>query len=113
MQQEISGSEPSDPSPEEPSGRRRFGWLFGRGTPAEPDPLKNAHSIHALKSIRVDDVAVPRADIRAIEIGLPLSKMIKEFKDSGYSRLPVYEESLDNPLGLLHLKDLALKYGFN
>ena len=114
MQQKLSGSEPSDPSPEEPSGRRRFGWLFGRGTPAEPELSKNEqHSIHALRSIRVDDVAVPRADIRALEFGLPMSKMIKEFKDSGYSRLPVYDESLDNPLGLLHLKDLALKYGFN
>jgi len=35
------------------------------------------------------------------------------FKDSGYSRLPVFKEQLDNPVGFIHLKDLALKYGFN
>jgi hemolysin (HlyC) family protein len=66
-----------------------------------------------LSGIRVDDVAVPRADIIAISNDLKLEDLVKIFKDSGYSRLPVFNDTLDNPEGLLHLKDLALKYGFN
>ncbi len=66
-----------------------------------------------LSDLRVDDVAVPRADIIAIPNDLKLDELLKVFKDSGYSRLPVYNDALDTPEGLLHLKDLALKYGFN
>ena len=42
-----------------------------------------------------------------------LEELLKVFKESGYSRLPVYNDALDAPQGLLHLKDLALEYGFN
>ena len=35
------------------------------------------------------------------------------FRESGYSRIPVYGETLDNPLGLVHMKDVALAYGFS
>jgi magnesium and cobalt transporter len=44
---------------------------------------------------------------------MKLEELLKVFKDSGHSRLPVYKDTQDNPQGLLHLKDLALKYGFN
>ncbi len=72
-----------------------------------------ASGLKILSSIRVDDVAVPRADIIAVPVGMKLESLIKVFRDNGYSRLPVYTDTLDNPQGLLHLKDLALKYGFN
>ena len=39
--------------------------------------------------------------------------MVKVFRDSGMTRLPVYEGTLDSPLGLVHLKDVALRFGFN
>jgi magnesium and cobalt transporter len=39
--------------------------------------------------------------------------LVDVFRDSGMTRLPVYEGTLDSPLGLVHLKDVALRFGFN
>jgi len=66
-----------------------------------------------LHSKRVEDVAVPRADIVAVAVDIELADLIKVFRESGLTRLPVYTETLDNPTGMVHLKDLALKHGFN
>ncbi len=77
------------------------------------DKLSAVSGLKILSDLRVDDVAVPRADIISVQNDLELDELLKVFKDSGYSRLPVYNEALDTPEGLLHLKDLALKYGFN
>ena len=66
-----------------------------------------------LNSMRLEDVAIPRADITSIAEDISLTDLVLVFKDSGYSRLPVFKEQLDNPVGFIHLKDLALKYGFN
>jgi len=38
---------------------------------------------------------------------------VQVFRESGYTRLPVYEGTMDTPVGLVHLKDIALTYGFN
>lgn len=66
-----------------------------------------------LQRMRVEDVAVPKAEIVALGHDTSLADIVQEFRDSGYSRIPVYEDTLDKPLGLLLLKDLALQYGFN
>ena len=69
--------------------------------------------VSKLKTLRVEDVAIPRADIVSVSSELDSDALIKEFRDSGYSRLPVFEDTLDNPIGMVHLKDLALKYIFD
>lgn len=69
--------------------------------------------ISKLKTLRVENVAIPRADIVSVSSELDSDALIKEFRDSGYSRLPVFEDTLDNPIGMVHLKDLALKYIFD
>ena len=69
-------------------------------------------SLRNLRRLRVDDVSVPRADIVAIPEDAPLAEVVAVFQESELSRLPVYSETLDQPLGLVHLKDLALKHGF-
>ena len=69
--------------------------------------------ISKLKTLRVEDVAIPRADIVSVSSELDSDALVKEFRDSGYSRLPVFEDTLDNPIGMVHLKDLALKYIFD
>ena len=69
--------------------------------------------VSKLKTLRVEDVAIPRADIVCIPSEMNVDVMIEEFRDSGYSRLPVFEDTLDNTIGMIHLKDLALKYIFN
>jgi magnesium and cobalt transporter len=62
--------------------------------------------------MRVADVSVPRADIVAVPADAGLADVVEVFKTSTLSRLPVYSETLDQPIGLVHLKDLALGYVF-
>jgi hemolysin (HlyC) family protein len=55
---------------------------------------------------RVDDIAVPRADIIAIEVSSPFSDFVDIFSEHGHSRIPVYRENLDNIIGMIHIKDI-------
>lgn len=56
--------------------------------------------------LRVDDVMVPRADIIAVEEGAPLAEVVKTFQKAAHSRLPVYRDTLDDPVGMYHIKDI-------
>ena len=58
-------------------------------------------------ALRVDDVMVPRADIIALDEGAPLAELLGVFKDAGVSRIPVFRETLDDPSGMVHIKDLV------
>ena len=57
-------------------------------------------------TLRVDDVMVPRADITAIEENAPLSELLRLFDTSEVSRIPIYHDTLDDPRGMVHIKDL-------
>lgn len=70
-------------------------------------------NLRNMRDLRVEDVAIPRADIVAVPHDITLADLVEVFRESGYSRIPVYEETLDNPIGLVHLKDVALEFGFN
>ena len=52
------------------------------------------------------DILTPRVDIVAVEKGTPVAEIKKVFKESGLSRLPVYEDDLDNIIGVINQKDL-------
>jgi CBS domain containing-hemolysin-like protein len=54
----------------------------------------------------VDDVAVPRSDIIAVPETIGFSELVAQFADAGHSRLPVYRESLDAVIGMVHIKDV-------
>ncbi|QPH55214.1 hemolysin family protein [Pontivivens ytuae] len=69
-------------------------------------------NLRKMRDLRVADVAVPRADIVALPADAPLDEIMAAYRESGFTRLPVYNETLDDPLGFLHLKDIALRYGF-
>lgn len=56
--------------------------------------------------LRIDDVMVPRADIVAVEEKTSLQQLIADFRQAQHSRLPVYRETLDDPVGLVHIKDV-------
>jgi magnesium and cobalt transporter len=56
--------------------------------------------------LRVDDVMVPRADIVAVAEKTPLQQLIVDFRQAQHSRLPVFRETLDDPIGLVHIKDI-------
>jgi magnesium and cobalt transporter len=56
--------------------------------------------------LKVLDVMVPRADIIAVDESMKLSELVVMFRDLQHSRLPVYRETLDDPTGLVHVKDV-------
>ena len=65
-----------------------------------------------LRRLRVDDVAIPKVEIVAAPVTTSLEDLVAMFREHGFSRIPVFRGTLDSPLGLIHLKDLALKHGF-
>jgi magnesium and cobalt transporter len=82
--------------------------------PVQPAlPNTSAHGMINLRRMRVEDVAIPKADIVAIPATATQDELLAIFKDSGLTRLPVYDGTLDTPLGFAHLKDFALRHGFN
>ncbi|MBU0860387.1 MAG: CBS domain-containing protein, partial [Alphaproteobacteria bacterium] len=66
-----------------------------------------------LRRMRVEDVSIPKADIIATSVTTTKEDLVATFRESGLTRLPVYDGTLDTPLGFVNLKDFALKYGFN
>jgi CBS domain containing-hemolysin-like protein len=56
--------------------------------------------------ISVADVMVPRADIVAVEEQTSLADLVALFREAQHSRLPIYRETLDDPLGMVHVKDV-------
>lgn len=77
-------------------------------TAEERELLLNALSFGEL---RVEDVMVPRADIRAIMIDSALPDVVSAMRTAGHSRLLVYRETLDDVVGLVHIKDLLPFWG--
>ncbi len=56
--------------------------------------------------LTVADVMVPRADIVAVEEQTPMADLVVLFRDAQHSRLPIYRETLDDPIGMVHIKDV-------
>ena len=73
----------------------------------EADLITNAIEFNDLE---VKDVLVPRVDVAAIEDTATLDEIEKMFRETGYSRLPVYRETIDNIIGILHEKDFYYIY---
>jgi magnesium and cobalt transporter len=69
-------------------------------------------NLRNLQTLRLDDISVPRADIIALSEEASFEDVIEVFRTSTSTRVPVYSDTLDNPLGLIHLKDFALSHGF-
>ena len=65
------------------------------------------HNILRLREVRVEDVMIPRADIEAVEITTTLGDLLTTFEKSGHSRMPVYGETLDDPRGMVHIRDVV------
>ena len=62
-----------------------------------------------LLRLRVEDVSIPKADIVAVFDKITKEELFDTFKNTALTRLPVYENTLDNPLGFVHFKDFILK----
>ncbi len=117
----------SEPNTQTPNSPDKDSGFFSRVISAlspsqdgEPDtppaPIKaraQAHGMINLRRMRVEDVAVPKADINSVPITVSKDELLDVFRASGLTRLPVYDGTLDTPLGFAHLKDFALLHGFN
>jgi len=73
-------------------------------SPEESAMLKN---ILGLRERRIADVMVPRADIVAVQEEIPLGDLVKTFETAAHSRLVVYRDTLDEPTGMAHIRDLV------
>ncbi len=95
------------------SSQRWLDKLLGRPatsrdkTHEAPKDKRMINAAQQFHHLRVEDVMVPRADIIAIETSTGLNDLAAAFKDAGHSRLPVYKETLDEPLGIVHIKDVV------
>jgi CBS domain containing-hemolysin-like protein len=72
-------------------------------SPEEAAMLKN---ILGLRECRVAGVMVPRADIVAVQQDIALGELVRVFEVAGHSRLVVYNDTLDDPTGMIHIRDL-------
>src|SRR2546423_6035650 len=115
----------------EPAAEKPHSWLAALrarlGLPGAPtlramleDALKGAGDGRAFSAeeremllrilrfgaLRVVDVMVPRADIIAVDENEPIWELLKTFDAAGVSRLPLFRETLDDPRGMVHVKDV-------
>ena len=103
---------------QKPGGLIRLLNVFGVNTesPAqrgiEAKPFEASFGIMNLAKLRVDDVAVPTAEIVSVPDTISKAGLVEIFRESGMTRIPVYSGTLDRPIGMVHLKDFALKHGF-
>ena len=81
--------------------------------PSRQGFAKAGHGMINLSRMRVEDVAIPKSDIHAVPQIISKDGLLAVFKDTGLTRLPVYDGTLDTPMGFIHLKDFALTHGFN
>lgn len=107
----------------QPTGQKSGGFfrrLFGRNT-EEPVPVPDqkpgpaapaVHGLANLRRMRVQDVAIPKVEIVSVPDSITREELVKVFADSALTRIPVFEGTLDTPVGLVHLKDFALSHGF-
>ena len=66
-----------------------------------------------LLRLSVEDVSIPKADIVAVHESISKDELFDTFKNTALTRLPVYENTLDNPMGFVHFKDFILKSNSN
>ncbi|MEN8895879.1 MAG: hemolysin family protein [Yoonia sp.] len=100
------------------------GRIFDALSPAEADdtssdtvpqlvPAAPMPGMLNLRRRRVEDVAIPKSDIVATPVSASVDELLEVFRSSGLTRVPVFDGTLDTPIGFANLKDFALKYGFN
>lgn len=119
----INSETEDDPSISRFNRMSMWDWLkqfFSRQEPSINKPAYSAQGgdnvrpgLWNLRQLRVEDVMIPKADIKSVPATISKEDLVLVFRESGLTRLPVYDGTLDTPMGFAHLKDIALKYGFN
>ncbi|MEM9524791.1 MAG: hemolysin family protein [Pseudomonadota bacterium] len=101
--------------------KRLFRGFGGNGPPQSDGADRQRSTINGvpaigmmnLRRMRVEDVTIPKVEIEAVPCDISKDELVALFRKSGLTRLPVYDGTLDTPLGFVHLKDVALRYGFD
>lgn len=75
-------------------------------SPARGDELVLLRNILNLRDLTAHDVMVPRADITAVDSATALSDLAKLMSEKAHSRVPVYDDTLDDVVGMVHIKDV-------
>jgi CBS domain containing-hemolysin-like protein len=73
-------------------------------SPLERAMLRNVLSLH---EVRVEDIMIPRADIFSVAYDATLAEVLDVFRTAGHSRLPVHGRNLDDPRGMIHIRDFV------
>ena len=118
----MSTDDPSSPTePHAPQSRgmravlRRFrrghkseeGRHAGEGSPPAPGTAVDiVDQAEVFKTLRVSDVMTPRADINALDISTDFAEVVRCFAEHEHSRLPIYRDTLDDPVGVVNVKDV-------
>lgn len=76
------------------------------GEPAAEINGELVSQARAFQGLRIVDVMKPRADIVAVERSCSFSELVARFVEAEHSRMPVYKETLDEPVGVVHVKDV-------
>ena len=120
-----SAAQSAPPSRDIPQSSKKpgfFGRIFFTRSSGDEDPapieaparhIPTGHGMVNLRKLRVEDVMIPKVEITSVPSDITRADLVQVFRDSGLTRLPVYEGTLDSPKGMVHLKDFALKFGFN
>jgi CBS domain containing-hemolysin-like protein len=96
-------------------GLRAFFRELRRAAPVKrPRPVDPDHApapdfvdqAEAFKTLKVGDLMTPRPDLVAVEVETPFAVVVAQFVESGHSRMPIYREALDHPIGVVHVKDV-------
>ncbi len=83
---------------------------------AETEGVLEKHEVDLIRSaiefddLNASDIAIPRVDITAVDIETPMEEIDLAFATHGYSRLPVYRDTIDNIIGMIHEKDFHYLY---
>lgn len=111
--------------PPGPSLFDRLRSVFGLGAPSIRDDIEDAledtgadavfsvqersmmRNVLSLHELRVEDIMVPRADVVAVGSNMTLGEVLGVFREAGHSRLPVHGDTLDDPRGMIHIRDFV------
>jgi CBS domain containing-hemolysin-like protein len=76
------------------------------GAPPADGAVDIVDQAEAFQTLRVSDVMTPRADIVALELSTPFDEVARQFAEAEHSRMPIYRETLDEPIGVANIKDI-------
>ncbi|HEX3035754.1 MAG TPA: hemolysin family protein [Thermodesulfobacteriota bacterium] len=76
----------------------------------EPDEQRRLNRALKLGKWSARQLMIPKSQISALDVNTPPQELLQKVANSPYTRLPVYRDSTDNVIGMLHTKDLAVRY---